>query len=84
MIQRVLNDKNDASPTFDQHRHVADELDCISEPLVRTDQDGLAFDVFTAEPHQQRKFRIVCRRQLQACFLTSSPGLEIARQQMKT
>jgi hypothetical protein len=82
MIQRVPNDKDDASPAFRRHRHAADELDCIAEPLVRADEDGLAFDVFTAEPHRQRKFRIGCRRHLQSRFVFGPADLEIARQQI--
>jgi hypothetical protein len=82
-MQRVLHGKHDARAAVGQHWRVANELDCISQPLVRTDQDGLAFDFFRAEPHWLRKFRIARRRQSQPRLVSGPAGFELACQQMR-
>ena len=51
--------KNNARPAFGHHRHIAGELNRIAQSFVRMDEDGLACDVFFAEPHRLAKFRIV-------------------------
>src|SRR6185437_6153184 len=83
-IERIRHDKNDASPTGSQQRHVACKLNRVAEPLVRINKKGLSRDLFVPEPDRLEELRMSDRNRasLPARFTSGPTRLKLLRQQL--
>jgi hypothetical protein len=84
-IGRPIDDQNHVRAARREHRHIARELNRISESFVHMDEDRLAVDSFLAEPQGLGEFRIGRRKRpdLPPCFMPGPTRLEITQQQMQ-
>jgi hypothetical protein len=83
-IQRVLHDKNDASPSRGHQRHISRELNRVSQPFVSVNQKGLAGDLFVSVPKWLAEIRLNDRKgNLPARFTSRPARVELLGQQLE-